>query len=123
MLIPEACQLVLQAAAIAHKNELFILDMGKPVKIVDLARKMLKIYDKEALGIHFIGLRKGEKLYEELLISESDKKTMYDSILVSATTPYDMEKLNREIEELLITENKLQKLKDILPEFKHNSEI
>lgn len=123
MLIPEACQLVLQAAAIAHKNELFILDMGKPVKIVDLARKMLKIYDKEELGIRFTGLRKGEKLYEELLISESDKKTMYDSILVSATTPYDMEKLNREIEELLITENKLQKLKDILPEFKHNSEI
>ncbi len=121
MLIPEACQLVLQAAAIAQKNELFILDMGKPVKIVDLAKKMLKIYDKEALGIRFTGLRKGEKLYEELLIDESDKKTMYDSILVSATTEYDIEKLERDIEELLIVEDKLQKLKDILPEFSHET--
>ena len=119
MLIPEACQLVLQAAAIARENELFILDMGKPVKIVDLAQKMLKIYDKENLGIRFTGLRKGEKLYEELLIDESDKKTMYDSILISKTTPYDIYKLNKEIEELLIVENKLQKLKDILPEFQH----
>ncbi len=121
MLIPEACQLVLQAAAIAQKNELFILDMGKPVKIVDLAKKMLKIYDKEALGIRFTGLRKGEKLYEELLIDESDKKTMYDSILVSATTEYDIEKLECDIEELLIVEDKLQKLKDILPEFSHET--
>ncbi len=120
MLIPEACQLVLQAAAIAQKNELFILDMGKPVKIVDLARKMLKIYDREDLGIVFTGLRKGEKLYEELLIDESDKKTMYDSILVSKTTSYDIDKLSKDIEELLIIENKLQKLKDILPEFKHD---
>jgi len=98
MLIPEACQLVLQAAAIAQKNELFILDMGKPIKIVDLAKKMLKIYDREDLGIRFTGLRKGEKLYEELLIDEGDKKTMYDSIMVSKSTEYDIDKLNREIE-------------------------
>ncbi len=120
MLIPEACQLVLQAAAIAKENELFILDMGKPVKIVDLAYKMLKIYGKEELGIRFTGLRPGEKLYEELLIEESDKKTMYDSILVSKITPYDFEKLCHDIEELLIVKDKLQKLKDILPEFVHN---
>jgi FlaA1/EpsC-like NDP-sugar epimerase len=119
MLIPEACQLVLQAAAIARENELFILDMGKPVKIVDLAQKMLKIYGKEDLGIRFTGLRKGEKLYEELLIEESDKKTMYDSILISKSTLYDIDKLNAQIEELLIVENKLKKLKDILPEFHH----
>jgi FlaA1/EpsC-like NDP-sugar epimerase len=119
MLIPEACQLVLQAAAIAKKNEIFILDMGKPVKIVDLAKKMLKIYDREDLGIEFTGLRKGEKLYEELLIDESDKKTMYDSIMVSKSTFYDIDKLNIDIEELLITEDKVNKLKDILPEFQH----
>jgi len=119
MLIPEACQLVLQAAAIAQKNEIFILDMGKPVKIVDLAKKMLKIYGREDLGITFTGLRKGEKLYEELLIDESDKKTMYDSIMVSKSTEYDIQQLNRDIEELLIAENKLEKLKDILPEFSH----
>jgi UDP-N-acetyl-D-glucosamine 4,6-dehydratase len=98
MLIPEACQLVLQAAAIAKKNEIFILDMGKPVKIVDLAQKMLKIYDREDLGIEFTGLRKGEKLYEELLIDESDKNTMYDSIIVSKSTHFDMDQLNRDIE-------------------------
>ena len=120
MLIPEACQLVLQAAAIARQNELFILDMGKPVKIVDLARKMLQIYGKEELGIVFTGLRKGEKLYEELLIDEADKKTMYDSILVSETTRYDMAKLRRDIEELLIVEDKIKKMKDILPEFDHH---
>ncbi len=120
MLIPEACQLVLQAAAIARQNELFILDMGKPVRIVDLARKMLQIYGKEELGIVFTGLRKGEKLYEELLIDEADKKTMYDSILVSETTRYDMEKLRRDIEELLIVEDKIKKMKDILPEFDHH---
>jgi UDP-N-acetyl-D-glucosamine 4,6-dehydratase len=66
MLIPEACKLVLQAAAIAKNGELFILDMGESVKIVDLAKKMLKIYGKSDLGIRFTGLRAGEKLYEEM---------------------------------------------------------
>jgi FlaA1/EpsC-like NDP-sugar epimerase len=80
---------------------------------------MLKIYDREDLGIKFTGLRKGEKLYEELLIDESDKKTMYDSIMVSKSTFYDIDKLNIDIEELLITEDKVNKLKDILPEFQH----
>ncbi len=121
MLIPEACQLVLQAAAIARKNEIFILDMGKPVKIVDLAKKMLKIYGKEHLGIKFIGLRPGEKLYEELLIDESDKKTIYNSIFIARETFYDIEKLNKDIEELLKTENKIEKLKEIVPEFNHNA--
>jgi len=121
MLIPEACQLVLQAAAIARKNEIFILDMGKPVKIVDLAKKMLKIYGKEHLGIKFIGLRPGEKLYEELLIDESDKKTIYNSIFIAKQTFYDIEKLNKDIEELLKTENKIEKLKEIVPEFNHNA--
>ena len=119
MLIPEACQLVLQAGAIAKKNEIFILDMGKPVKIVNLAKKMLKIYGKEHLEIKFIGLRPGEKLYEELLIDESDKKTIYDSIFVAKSTHYDIDKLNKDIEELLTTEDKIAKLKEIVPEFNH----
>ena len=120
MLIPEACQLVLQAAAIAKENEIFILDMGKPVKIVDLAKKMLKIYGKD-LPIKYIGLRPGEKLYEELLIDESDKKTIYDSIFVAKPTFYDIEKLKKDIQELLQTENKIEKLKEIVPEFNHNA--
>ncbi len=119
MLIPEACQLVLQAAAIAKNGELFILDMGEPIKIVDLAKKMLKIYDKSELDIVYTGLRKGEKLYEELLIDESEKDTKYDSIFVASKSKYDIDKLNKDIEELLRAENQIKKLKDIVPEFVH----
>ncbi|MDF1879933.1 polysaccharide biosynthesis protein, partial [Sulfurimonas sp. MAG313] len=76
MMIPEACQLVLQAASIAKGGELFILDMGEPIKIVDLATQMIKLYNKEnEIEIIYSGLRPGEKLYEELLIDESEKKT------------------------------------------------
>ncbi len=121
MLIPEACQLVLQAATIAKEHEFFILDMGEPVKIVDLAKKMLKIYDKEALGIRFTGLRKGEKLYEELLLDERDKKTIFNSILVAKSTTYDINKLNKDIEDLLSATDKIVKLKEIVPEFSHKS--
>ncbi len=120
MLIPEACKLVLQAAAISKNRELFILDMGDSVKIVDLAKKMLKIYGKNELGIIYTGLRKGEKLYEELLIDEEDKDTRYDSIFIAPKSEYDIEKLNSDIEELLSTADKAKKLKEIVPEFKHN---
>ena len=120
MLIPEACQLVLQAAAIAENGELFILDMGEPVKIVDLAKKMLKIYDKQDLEIIFMGLRKGEKLYEELLIDENDKDTRYDSIFIASKTNYDIKTLNSDIEMLIRTPDQVSKLKEIVPEFKHN---
>ena len=120
MLIPEACKLVLQAAAISKNRELFILDMGDSVKIVDLAKKMLKIYGKNELGIIYTGLRKGEKLYEELLIDEEDKDTRYDSIFIAPKTDYDIGKLNSDIEELLRTADKAKKLKEIVPEFKHN---
>jgi UDP-N-acetyl-D-glucosamine 4,6-dehydratase len=119
MLIPEACQLVLQAAAIAKENELFVLDMGEPIKIVDLARKMLKLYGKEELGIEFTGLRSGEKLYEELLLNENDKKTIYNSIFVANATKYDIRELNADIEMLLESSNKSSALKKIVPEFEH----
>ena len=119
MLIPEACQLVLQAAAIAKDRELFVLDMGEPVKIVDLAKKMLKLYDKEHLGIKFTSLREGEKLYEELLIDENDKKTIYDSIFVAKESSYDFMKLSKDIENLLQSDDKIVALKKIVPEFQH----
>jgi len=121
MLIPEACELVLQAGAIGVGGEIFILDMGEPVKIVDLAKKMIELSGKDNLMIKFSGLRPGEKLYEELLLDTSDTKTDYESITVAKPTEYDIDKLNRDIEELLTCEDKLSKLKEIVPEFNHQS--
>jgi len=119
MLIPEACELVLQAGAIGKGGEIFILDMGEPIKIVDLAQKMIELSGRDDIEIEFSGLRPGEKLYEELLIDDSDMHTEYDSITVAAPTPYSIDKLNRDIEELLHTPEKLTKLKEIVPEFNH----
>ena len=118
MLIPEACQLVLQAAAIAKGGELFILDMGEPVKIVDLARQMIRLYGKEdEVEIVYIGLRPGEKLYEELLIDESEAKTKYSSIFIAHPTKYDIDQLCVDIEALLNAEEKVKALQKIVPEF------
>lgn len=120
MLIPEACELVLQAGAIGQGGEIFILDMGEPIKIVDLANKMCELSGREDIQIEFSGLRPGEKLYEELLINDSDAKTKYESITVASKTIYDINKLNMDIEELISCDYKLEKLKNIVPEFKHN---
>ncbi len=118
MLIPEACQLVLQTAAIAKGGELFILDMGEPVKIIDLARQMIRLYGKEEeIDIIFTGLRPGEKLYEELLLNEEDRKTKYRSIFIASATYYELDKLKKDIELLLTTENKVAMLQKIVPEF------
>ncbi|MDA7818289.1 polysaccharide biosynthesis protein [Sulfurimonas sp.] len=119
MLIPEACELVLQAGAIGTGGEIFILDMGEPIKIVDLAKKMIELSGREGIEIEFSGLRPGEKLYEELLIDDSDTKTDYDSITVASPTKYYIDKLNQDIEELLTCQDKLAKLKEIVPEFNH----
>ncbi|MDN5096005.1 UDP-N-acetylglucosamine 4,6-dehydratase (configuration-retaining) [Aliarcobacter butzleri] len=119
MLIPEACELVLQAASIANGGEIFILDMGEPIKIVDLAKKMIELSGRSDINIEFCGLRCGEKLYEELLISDSDQKTKYESITVANSTKFDINELNKKIEELLICEDKVAKLKEIVPEFEH----
>ncbi len=123
MLIPEACELVLQAGAIGSGGEIFILDMGEPIKIVDLAQKMIELSGKQNIKIEFTGLRPGEKLYEELLIDESDAKTEYDSITVASPTHYDIEKLRRDIEELVGSENLLEKLQEIVPEFNHQKNL
>jgi UDP-N-acetyl-D-glucosamine 4,6-dehydratase len=120
MLIPEACQLVLQAGAMAKGGELFILDMGEPVKIVDLARKMIRLYGKEGeVEIEFTGLRPGEKLYEELLIDEAECRTKYESIYVAKPTQTPIEELRENIEELLNSDDKIGALKKIVPEFNH----
>lgn len=119
MLIPEACELVLQAASIGKGREIFILDMGEPIKIVDLAKKMIELSGRNEIQIEFCGLRPGEKLYEELLINDTDKKTQYESITVASPTIFDINELNQKIEELLICEDKISKLKEIVPEFDH----
>ncbi|RBQ30926.1 dTDP-glucose 4,6-dehydratase [Arcobacter sp. FW59] len=119
MLIPEACELVLQAASIGKGGEIFILDMGEPIKIVDLAKKMIELSGRNEIQIEFCGLRIGEKLYEELLINDSDTKTQYESITVASPTKFDINELNKKIEELLICEDKIVKLKEIVPEFDH----
>ncbi|HIQ27289.1 MAG TPA: NAD-dependent epimerase/dehydratase family protein, partial [Sulfurovum sp.] len=121
MLIPEACELVLQAGAIGKGGEIFILDMGEPIKIVDLAKKMIDLSGQENIEIEFSGLRPGEKLYEELLIDDSDVNTEYDSITVASATLYDIGQLNNDIELLVNGEDKLSQLKKIVPEFNHNS--
>lgn len=119
MLIPEACELVLQAASIGEGGEIFILDMGEPIKIVDLAKKMIELSGHEDIKIEFCGLRPGEKLYEELLINDSDKKTAYESITVANPTSFDIEQLNTKIQRLLDEDDKISILKEIVPEFNH----
>lgn len=119
MLIPEACELVLQAASIGKGGEIFILDMGEPIKIVDLAKKMIELSGRNEINIEFCGLRPGEKLYEELLINDSDQKTKYESITVASPTNFDINKLNQKIDDLLVCDDKIAKLKEIVPEFNH----
>ncbi len=119
MLIPEACQLVLQAASIGKGGELFILDMGEPVKIADLAKKMIELSGRNDIKIVYTGLRKGEKLYEELLTEDADSKTIYDSIMVAQKSIYDIKTLDQDIKKLLDGENKIDILKKIVPEFTH----
>jgi FlaA1/EpsC-like NDP-sugar epimerase len=120
MLIPEACSLVLQAGALGNGGEIFILDMGEPVLIADLAQKMIDYSGRDDLKVVFTGLRPGEKLYEELLINDADRQTKYESILVAEPTQYDYHQIEEDINRLLESRDKLSVLKEIVPEFKHN---
>lgn len=125
MLVDEAVQLVLQAGAIAKGGELFVLDMGEPVKIMDLAKKMLLLSNRTDLEIKITGLRKGEKLFEELLIDENDAKTQYESIFVAKNEKVNLSLLKEQIAKLVKSEEaeEIAKiLQEIVPEFKHNKE-
>jgi UDP-N-acetyl-D-glucosamine 4,6-dehydratase len=119
MLIPEACQLVLQAASIGKGGDILILDMGEPVKIVDLAKNMIKLADRPDVQIEFTGLRPGEKLYEELLISDTDLNTEFESITIAQARKYDIDLLNQQIFSLLSVDDKIAMIKEIVPEFNH----
>ena len=127
MTIPEACQLVLQAGALGKGNEIFIFDMGKSVKIVNLAKKMIQLYGlKLGVDIHlkFTGLRPGEKLYEELLADkENTLPTVHNKIMIAKTRQYPPEEIIPKIEKLIsVLQNHnnfeiVGLMKQIIPEF------
>jgi FlaA1/EpsC-like NDP-sugar epimerase len=128
MTIPEACQLVLEAGAMGNGGEIYIFDMGKPVKIIDLAKKMIKlagfIPDKE-IKIKIVGLRPGEKLYEELLNDTSKTlPTYHNKIMIAQEIQDEYENLHIEIDELIgiadfyDNDDIVTKMKKIVPEFK-----
>ena len=125
MLIPEACRLVLEAGTMGHGGEIFVFDMGKPVKIVDLAKRMIQLSGAEGVRIQFTGLRDGEKLYEEVLNdAEQTRPTTHPKILVAAVREYDYDTAARNEEELLQLSYShddmaiVAKMKEIVPEFK-----
>ncbi|GGA63141.1 polysaccharide biosynthesis protein CapD [Flavobacterium palustre] len=128
MTIPEACQLVLEAGAMGKGGEIYIFDMGKPVKIIDLARKMIKLagfVPDEDIKIKIVGLRPGEKLYEELLNDTSKTiPTHHHKIMIAEEVQEEFEILHDEIEELITIANFhkkeaiVSKMKKIVPEFK-----
>ncbi|HHX68998.1 MAG: nucleoside-diphosphate sugar epimerase/dehydratase [Miniphocaeibacter sp.] len=127
MTIPEACQLVMQAGAIAKGGEIFILDMGEPVKILDLAEKLIELsgfVPYEDIKIEFTGLRPGEKLYEELLLNkENSCKTEFEKIFIEKPYKHDVEVLNKGLEKLekdIHNNNKIELVNDlkyIVPNF------
>ena len=120
MLVNEACNLVYQAASIGNHGEILILDMGEPIKISDLAHKMIELSGKKYLKIKYTGLRKGEKLYEELLFNEKDKKTQFDSITIAKKREVNFKDLQERINTLINDDvNKVEMIKKILPDFKH----
>ena len=127
MTIPEACQLVLEAAFMGNGGEIFVFDMGEPVKILDLAQKMIKLSGLklgEDIDIKFTGLRPGEKLYEELLAStENTIPTYNDKIMIGNVLPYNIDETSKEIADLLGSlykeseESLIVRMKSLVPEF------
>ena len=104
MTIPEACRLVLEAGSMGHGGEIFIFDMGKPVKILDLAKKMISLSGHPEVKIEFTGLRHGEKLYEELLnVKEHTQPTYHEKIMIASIREYDYDEVKGRIEELIKT--------------------
>jgi len=130
MLIPEACKLVLEAGTKGHGGEIFVFDMGKPVKIADLAQRMIALSGAKNVKIEFTGLRAGEKLYEEVLNElEGTKPSFHEKIRIAEVREYDYEQVNKEIEDLIaISKNyddmeTVRKMKAIVPEYKSNNSI
>lgn len=124
MTIPEACQLVLEAGAMGMGGEIFIFDMGKPVKILDLAKRMIRLSGSKNIKIEFTGLRNGEKLYEELLNhAEYTKPTHHEKIMIANVREYEYDEISRMIDSLIKVSYEyddmrtVRKMKEIVPEF------
>ena len=125
MLIPEACKLVLEAGTMGNGGEIFVFDMGKPVRIVDLAERMIRLSGVKGIEIRFTGLRDGEKLYEEVLNEEeTTKPTFHPKIKIAQVRAYDYADANLRIDALVqacAVEGDMQivkRMKEIVPEFK-----
>ena len=130
MLIPEACKLVLEAGTKGNGGEIFVFDMGKPVKIADLAKRMIKLSGAKNVEIKFTGLRPGEKLYEEVLNElEGTKPTFHEKIRIAEVREYDYDKVCKDIDDLIEISKQyddmatVKKMKEIVPEYKSNNSV
>jgi FlaA1/EpsC-like NDP-sugar epimerase len=130
MLIPEACKLVLEAGTKGNGGEIFVFDMGEPVKISDLAKRMIKLSGAKNVEIKYTGLRPGEKLYEEVLNElEGTKPTFHEKIRIAEVREYDFEQVSKDIDELIEISKQyddmatVRKMKEIVPEYKSNNSI
>lgn len=128
MLIPEACKLVLEAGTMGNGGEIFVFDMGEPVKIADLAKRMIALSGAKNVEIKYTGLREGEKLYEEVLNElEGTKPTFHEKIRIASVREYDYDEVNKDIEELVDMSKRydnmttVKKMKEIVPEYKSNN--
>ena len=128
MLIPEACKLVLEAGTKGKGGEIFVFDMGKPVRIVDLAKRMIQLSGAEDVKIEFTGLREGEKLYEELLDDkENTKPSFHEKIRIATVREYDYTAVNKQISELISLADEYDDLKTVaamkrlVPEYVSNN--
>ena len=130
MLIPEACKLVLEAGTKGKGGEIFVFDMGKPVKIADLAQRMIKLSGAKNVRIQYTGLRAGEKLYEEVLNEEENTKpSFHDKIRIAQVREYDYKHVSKDIDALIALSGKfddlatVKKMKEIVPEYRSNNSI
>ena len=130
MLIPEACELVLEAGVKGNGGEIFVFDMGNPVKIADLAQRMINLSGAKNVEIKYTGLRAGEKLYEEVLNDkESTKPSFHEKIRIANVREYDYSEVECDIEELIEVSKQyddmltVKKMKEIVPEFKSNNSV
>ena len=128
MLIPEACKLVLEAGTKGNGGEIFVFDMGTPVRIADLANRMIRLSGAKNIEVKFTGLRAGEKLYEEVLNEmEGTKPTFHNKIRIAEVRQYDYEEVNQEILDLIEISKQyddmatVKKMKEIVPEYKSNN--
>ena len=128
MLIPEACKLVLEAGTMGKGGEIFVFDMGKPVRIADLAQRMIKLSGAKNVEVKFTGLRDGEKLYEEVLSDmESTKPTIHPKIMIASVREYDYNNVCADENRLIKAAedfddmNIVRIMKEIVPEYKSNS--